>query len=98
MGYQTHRLTWEGIEIEVRHLPQWGDCYFGHIEVRSINPKNARLPTDDLGASFHYPSFEILPVDDGSDVVSFVTDWLDKEAKSKSWIEYLESMKQLELF
>lgn len=96
MDTQTHRFTWQGIEIEAIYTPlKWS--VIAHLEVRSIRPECARLPITSTGyrSHFHQPgTVEAC----GGDVVAQVIAWLDEEAVKPNWLAYVEASRQGELF
>jgi hypothetical protein len=79
------------MRISVRHVPNWG-AGFDHIEVRSIEPEQAPLPITETGYKSHFIHGEELAEHGGP--VSFVTAWLEHEAKSEGW----QMQRQMSLF
>jgi len=97
MSYQIYRFTWQNIEIEARYNPsQWN--VIAHLEIEAINPERAALPITETGYLSHFHEIGSIERDYGGDVVEAVTAWLDKEAKSKKWQDYIEKSRQGELF
>jgi len=97
MSYQTYRFTWEGIEIEARYNPlKWN--VIAHLEVESILPERAPLAITQTGYLSHHHQPNSIEEANGGDVVSFVKDWLNEEAKNNDWQDYLEKSRQLSLF
>lgn len=54
-----------------------------HIKVESLSPKKIALPITDTGYRSHFLS--PLELINAGGPVTFVTAWLDREAKSKDW-------------
>ncbi len=93
---QTHKLTWQNIEIEVTYKP----LEFGMIawlEIKSISPKAAPLPITETGYLSHYHQSGHIEAQ-GGDAIAFVMTWLDKEAKKPEWQKYSEKIRQYDLF
>ena len=87
-----------GTEVRVRithsrdYLGQGQD----HIEVESIAPKKAPLPITETGFRSQFLSPLELANDGGP--VTFVTAWLDREAKGKDWQKRQTVRQQGDLF
>lgn len=96
MDYETHRIEWQGIEIEIRYCPiKWG--VISHLEIESIRPERVPLPITETGyLSHHCPPHEIES--QGGDVTALVRAFLDERAKASHWQEHLEVSRQGELF
>ena len=48
--YETHRLEWNGITIDVQYCPSWLDCYeeiygnpLAHLTIEAVDPERAPL-------------------------------------------------------
>lgn len=89
MSTQIHRMTWQGIEIELTYDPKAYGGVTAHLEVRSINPKHAPLPITETGYLSHYHSPGTVE-ENGRTLIEQVTAWLDEVAKSKAWKKYVE--------
>ena len=97
-----HEIDWRdpvaGTSVRVRivhsrdYLGQGQD----HIEVESIAPKKAPLPISETGYRSHFLSPLDLVNDGGP--VTFVTAWLDREAKGKDWQKRQTVRQQGDLF
>jgi len=98
MNAQTYILNWRGIEIETRYVPRDFGGAIAHLELKSINPPKARIPMTETGYRSHFHPVGTIERDFGGDVVACVLDWLNAEAKSKKWRDYVENSKQLMLF
>lgn len=97
MDTQTHRLTWQGIEIELTYKPEDFGGVIAHLEVKSINPERAPLPITETGYRSHFHLVGTVETSEGT-LVEQVTAWLDEEAKSKKWKKHEEDSRQLCLF
>lgn len=79
---RSHRLTWQGIEIEAIYDPnKWNAA--AHLEIRSIRPVAALLQNTETGyrSHFHPPgTIEAL----GDDVIAHVIVWLDEETAKRA--------------
>ena len=98
METRTYRLTWQGIEIEANYVPEWGAGYIAHLEIRSINPPQAKLPMTETGYRSHFHTIGTIEAEYDGNVVKAVIDWLDREAQSKAWKKYVQESRQMELF
>jgi len=98
MTSQTYKIKWQNIEIEARYKPRDFHASIAHLELESINLPKARLPMTETGYRSHFHPIGTIERDFDGDVVAAVTDWLNAEAKSKKWQEYIENLKQLALF
>jgi hypothetical protein len=93
---QTHRFTWQGIEIETIYTPcRWG--VIAHLEIRSIKPERAPLPITETGYRSHFHPRGTVEAN-GGDVRAQVTAWLDEEAVTSAWWRYVEASRQGTLF
>ena len=97
MSAETHKFTWEGIEIELTYVPKAYGGAIAHLEVRSINPKRAPLPITETGYRSHFHPVGTVEEGEGT-LIEQVTAWLDEEAKSKKWQTYLVESRQFSLF
>ena len=69
-----HVIHWQGMAIQIRHVAEWGAGY-DHLEIRTIEPKRAKLPISETGYRSHFlPGFELA---EQGGAVAFVTAWLD---------------------
>lgn len=98
MTSQTYKIRWQNIEIEARYKPHDFNGYIAHLELKSINPPKARLPMTETGYRSHFHPIGTIERDFDGDVVAAVTDWLNEEAKSKSWKVYVETSRQYSFF
>lgn len=96
MEKQIHRLTWRGIEIEVRYTPlQWK--VIAHLEIESVAPERAPLPITETGYRSHFHQPGTVEAN-GGDVAAQVIAWLDEEAETPEWKRHVESCRQFSLF
>lgn len=99
--YETHQIDWNGITIQIRYCSAWlsrdvDGFNIAHLEIKAVIPDRARLPMADTGYHSHFRAATDIAAYKGP--VGFVTAWLEHEAQSKDWQDYLESSKQGELF
>ena len=93
---QIYRFTWHGIDIEATYTPRkWG--VIAHLEIRSVAPEGAPLPTTSTGYCSHYHPIGTVETH-GGDVVAQVAAWLDEEALRAEWQAHVVRSKQGELF
>jgi len=52
----------------------------------------------ETGYRSHFHQAGLIENNYDGDVIAFVTQWLNAEAKSKKWKDYIENSKQLALF
>jgi hypothetical protein len=89
-------INWQGITIEVIYWPvKWGSI--AHIEVRSIEPKEARIPITETGYRSHFLPIGTLEAE-GITVKDLVLGWIDEQAFKPEWKQYAESQRQGDLF
>jgi hypothetical protein len=102
-AYQTHRLQWEGITIEVRYDPDWlpsyretYGCPLAHLEIEAIQPAKSPLPMTETGYRSHFGSPVDIDAEGGP--VAFVRAWLECDARLPAWKNAQEARRQLSLF
>ena len=100
---QIFQLHWNGIDIEIGYDPSWSPAHFkiygehmAHLECRTIAPEKSRLPFTETGYRSHFALASVFDSEGGP--VAFVQKWLDSEAQSPEWLDYLEEQKQPSLF
>lgn len=98
---ETHRTTWQGIEIEISFERNWlgsspSDYQSSHLEIRSVNPPKAELPITETGYLSHFLQPEELDAAGGP--VAYVIAMLDEAAQRKEWKARCEAQRQLSLF
>lgn len=97
MEEQRYLIEWQGIEIEALYTPvKWSAI--AHLELKSINPPRAPLPMTETGYRSHFNPIGTIEAEFDGDVVACVTQWLNEEAQSKEWKEYIRESKQGDLF
>ena len=87
-------FVWEGRDIRLSYTPRKWQIT-DHIEIRSVDKQP--LPITETG----YRSYFFGPVEPAmtpTEVQDFVIEWLDKEAKSRHWIDHVNQSRQLSLF
>ena len=89
----TQNITWDGRIIHLSYCPKYLE-EVAHVEIRTQDGEP--MPITETGYKSHFVITDNPPCLE--DVILFVTDWLDQETKSKSWLEYSENSKQLTLF
>lgn len=95
--YQTFRIEWQGIGIEVRWAPNWTNSSkypVAHLEL--ISDGRVKLPVTETGYRSHFTSREAVEEHGGP--VAFAIAWLDHEAQSETWQCHVDQGKQLSLF
>ena len=80
----TYRIEWRGIRLVLRHQLDYLWPGTSHIEVTVVTPQHAVIPITETGYRSHF--IGTLELINAGGAVTFVTAWLDREAKSKSWI------------
>ena len=102
-AYETHRLQWDGITIEVRYDSDWSPSYhnvygypLAHLEIEAVIPTKAALPMTETGYLSHFGAPAEMDAEGGP--VAFVRAWLDHEAQSPAWKAAQAERRQLALF
>jgi hypothetical protein len=85
---------WEGREIRLSYFPRrW--CTIDQVEIQAADGKP--LPITETGfRSYFFRPLE--PALGSDDVAQMITSWLDQEAASPAWQDYLRQSAQLWLF
>ena len=99
MTITTTNLKWEGIEIEAQFDPKsYSSESFeiSHLQIKSIDPVKAPLPFTKTGYRSEFLSKE--QIEELGSVKAYVLAWLNHEAKSKEWKQYVKDSQQLSLF
>jgi hypothetical protein len=93
--YQTYRLEWYGLDIEVRYCPSWlvGGTV-AHLEVESLC--RSPLPFTETGYRSHFT--QVAVIDEAGGPVAFVEAWLEADGSAETWKESVERRKQYSLF
>lgn len=90
---QTFTLTWEGRHLSIEHREAW-IAGADHLAIQS--KEREPLPITETGYRSHFLSGEDIATAGGP--VAYVTAWLNHMARSKEWIAYEKSSRQLSLF
>jgi len=91
--YQSCRLDWQGIEIDIRYCPnRW--TVIGHFEIESAC--RSPLPIAETGFVSHFVSDERVKGLGGP--ASYVEAWLAESSADKGWKDAEERRRQLTLF
>lgn len=89
-------VSGSSMRIKITHSRDYLGQGQDHIEVESVNPKMAPLPITETGYRSHFmPALELL---NAGGPVTFVTAWLDREAKGKNWEKRQAVRQQGDLF
>lgn len=85
--YTEYPMSWNGIEIVVRHCPSWiastDTLLVQHIELHTGN--RDPLPVTETGYRSHFlTGADVLAAFD-HDPVAYVVAWLDHEARAQGW-------------
>lgn len=89
-------VTDKSITLRITHSRDYLGQGQDHIEVESVEPKKAALPISETGYRSHFIAPLELMNDGGP--VTFVTAWLDREAKGKDWQRRVAKRQQGDLF
>jgi hypothetical protein len=91
--YCVHIVEWQGINLEIRHSPNWVSG-MDHIEIHSLDREP--LPITETGyKSLFIPSVETDITEAPAD---YVLAWLDHESTSDEWQSKAVERAQLSLF
>lgn len=100
--YETHRLDWNGIMIDVQYCRSWLDCYeeiygypLAHLMIEAIDPERAPLPITKTGFRSHFTRPD--EIDTAGGPVAFVRAVLDEAAKEPAWQEREVAARQMSL-
>lgn len=89
-------VTGKVVRIKITHSRDYLGQSQDHLEVESLVPKKAPLPITETGYRSHFlPPLELV---NNGGPVTFVTAWLDREAKSKEWQKLQAVRQQGDLF
>ena len=92
----TNPISNETIQIRITHTRGYLAAGQDHIEVRVQKPRGARLPITETGYRSHFISATELINAGGP--VTFVTAWIEREAKSRDWQKHESARAQGNLF
>jgi hypothetical protein len=88
--------TTKTVRIRVTHSRDYLGQGQDHIEVESLAPATAALPITETGYRSHFMS-PLELINEGGPI-TFVTAWLDREAKGKDWQKKVARRQQGDLF
>ena len=84
------------ITVRITHARDYLSSGNDHLEIESLRPKKAPLPITETGYRSHFlPPLELM---NAGGPVTFVTAWLDTEAKTKGWSKAVNTKSQGDLF
>lgn len=89
-------VTNETVRIRITHSRDYLSSGSDHIEVESITPKKAPLPITETGYRWHF--LAALELINAGGPVTFVTAWIEQEAKGKAWTKVAAAKAQGDLF
>lgn len=86
----------ERIRIRITHAREYLSSGSDHLEIESIKPKRAPLPITETGYRSHFmPALDLI---NAGGPVTFVTAWIEQEAKGKTWNKAAAAKAQGDLF
>lgn len=86
----------ERVRIRITHAREYLSSGSDHLEIESIRPKRAPLPITETGYRSHFiPALDLI---NAGGPVTFVTAWIEQEAKSKAWTKAAVVKAQGDLF
>ena len=97
-----YTLTWTNpmsngaIRIRITHTRSYFGTSQDYIEIETTAPKRARLPMTESGYRSHF--IDALDLAQAGGPVTFVSAWLEREAKSREWIARENRRAQGDLF
>ena len=87
-------MIWESRAIRLSYfVRRWSTI--DHVEIQTVDGKPLPITETGFRSYFFGPVEPALSPDE---VVQLITAWLDCEAATASWQEYIENSKQLSLF
>lgn len=98
----TYEIEWQdpqagmSVRIRIKHARNYLGMGQDHVEIESIAPSRAPLPITDTGYKSHFlPALDLV---NAGGPVTFVTGWLNAEAKGKAWRAQSNAKAQGDLF
>lgn len=89
-------VTNELVRIRITHAREYLSSGSDHLEIESLKPKRAPLPITETGYRSHFmPALELM---NAGGPVTFVTAWIEHEAKGKAWSNAATGKQQGDLF
>jgi len=92
-GSQEKIIKWDGRTLRLSYSSEYWSGV-AHLEIHSEDGEP--LPITETGYKSHFFMTDDPP--DMEEIITFVTQWLEKEAKSKQWRTYIAQSQQMELF
>jgi len=90
---QEQTIEWDGRTLRLSYSPEyWSDV--AHLEIHSEDGEP--LPITETGYRSHFFLTNSPP--DMEEIITFVIEWLNEEAKTKQWCTYIAQSQQMELF
>ncbi|MBN8997707.1 MAG: hypothetical protein J0H94_21065 [Rhizobiales bacterium] len=100
-SYQTYRLDWRELEIEIRYCPDWSGAFrkscgeaVAHLEIESLC--RSPLPMTGTGYRSHFVGARL--VDEAGGPLAFAEAWLEQEAGTPDWKSGEAARRQMSLF
>ena len=84
------------VRIRITHARDYLSSGSDHLEIESIKPPKAPLPITETGYRSHF--MNALELINAGGPVTFVTAWLDQDAKGKAWTKVATAKTQGDLF
>jgi hypothetical protein len=89
-------MTHDTVRVRITHQRDYLVSGTDHLSVDSIKPKKAPLPITATGYLSHFiPALQLV---NAGGPVTFITAWLEREAKSKTWQKQASAKIQGDLF
>ena len=89
-------VTGEAIALRVEHTRNYLTEDTDHLEIHAVKPKRAPLPITETGYRSHFVG--TLDLINAGNPVTFVTAWLDREARRPEWAKQQTARQQGDLF
>lgn len=84
------------VKLRITHARNYLGTGQDHVEIESLKPKRAALPITDTGYKSHF--ITALDLINAGGPITFVTAWLDAEARGKGWHRLANVKAQGDLF
>ena len=88
--------TGQSIALSVDHARNYLSKGTDHLEIHVVSPKKALLPITETGYRSHF--IDALELVNAGGPVSFVSAWLDREARTAAWNKRQTARQQGDLF
>lgn len=89
-------ISSERVRIRITHAREYLASGSDHLEIESIKPKRSPLPITETGYRSHF--IAALDLINAGGPVTFVTAWIEQEAKSNAWTKAAVVKAQGDLF